>query len=1163
MRQNFLSVVTWCLFAGLLAVAFSPKLILAQGQQAPVLVKQLAKGSVTERQNAAKLLGFVGGEAAVTALMAAMEDDNPLVRVAVVASLGQIGDKRATPALIAAMKDDFSLVSAQAITALGKMHDPAAADVLLPISEKADHPQHREALLALGEMGDPRVFNHLLAFYTSKDGQTNAVLHQQLLTMLSNYSPAKVETPLLAMLQNTNRATRLTALQIMGNPLTPTLTGATLALLKDSDANLRVMTISVLARNADPRVTDTLLIAMADQHASVRLAAMAELKIRREPRALDPLIERVQHDTDFDVRRAAAAMLGDFQDPRATEALLTALQDENVCQAAMLPLARQQEARALDPLLELAKSDNMNFRLDAITALGRYRNRRAATALLAALQDKEPRVVEAAIKSLGRSDDPRVIDALLPFLSDNSFPLKSAAIIALGNIGDAHAAPALLSILGDCLRNPGGVVTDQFKLMQMTLRALAQLGPAANGTAVVAMLQPEAGEKRHADAYTALQFISDQRAVDPLLKMLQDPAHRQQAINVFGTYHHWHEPLMNPIDDGSDPVFNAVWKLLKQRNSPNTYDCWTTDKRVVKALIGLLDDPEQNTRATAAHTLGVLADESAVEPLLKKAAQDTDQLTLVRFEDPRILDVLKEHFTDTNHNIRFNAINACALLPDAEAIATVTELVLQEKDNQQCMAAIECLGHNRDPRALAALMDLLKRDKDPGQREEIGRVLVGKNDVRAVEGLITEQQDTVEWSRSACAEALITIDDLRATPAFVAGLNDTNGRYRLRAAHWLMKQGDPRGVGAFLPLLHDEDGMTREMALIAVPDCHDPQIVPLLLEKIQQPEGPVDYWNSTLSRSQAFKLLGEIGDKGAAATLVRMLPDPDAALTLARLRDARALPVLRDMLKPSARYELKPDKQLAAAIELVKMGQADGFDFLLAATRKTDTDLRDGALLALGDLLPGEPENLCDVLAGSLTYPSALTRVLTARALTVRHNSLAVASLVDAVQHDGDPLPYALARTVLCDVTDPDMQEELRASVLPARLLDEVNSTELRVPKRAESLVILAAMRDSHAQALAETALQSEEFVLREAAVTALGKLPDNPRVQELLRAALKDTDPYLRHHAAAGLGALGNKAAIAPLTELLATEQVTIVRIAATAALKQLAGSADIPQAK
>jgi len=1072
--------------------------------------QRLAHGSVAERQQAAHTLGNIADEAAEYALIDAMADPNPVVRGAVADALGKIGDGRAVPALAAALKDEFSVVVMHAVLALGMIEDPAASEALLPIALDDRHPQQRAALLALGDRTDLRVADRLVTCYLATPESANDAQRRHLEWAVQRYPLSRLEGPLLTALKHGEAGARPRAFTLlMHGQLTPSLTEAVLECCTDPQVGTQA--VRALGHSTHPRALPRLLELLHHADAKWRRAALSELVERPEAAALDAICALLPQETDATVRAAAVSALAGYPDSKAT------------------------------------------------------------TALLAALHDQDPSVVARAATALADRSDPRISPALLPLLQAPSTEVCAAVLTALGARAEPQAAPALITLLAAHLRKPEpSMPSGEDRVIASCRTALTRLRPAVRD-AQVAMLQ--AGGAQAQDAIAVLSFVSDQRLVDPLLKMLQAPeeAQRLAAVRALGvtpggSYGYYSEATTWPRGEGrfaltSTPfqLENQIAALLRQQHSPYNGTCWTRDPRVVKALTVLLDDRSSDVRCEAAWCLMRLGDPHAVPALLRAAQNTTDfplqisaMFALAAIGDPRASALFKAGLTNPNKRIRDAAIQGCAHLPDQDALQALLPLIQQEKEKDARVTMLNAIGENPHPLAVQALVRNLQTD-DPMWRDGTSWALCNRGDVRAVEALLAEQRNKFEWARSAAAEALLTIDDLRALPVMVAGLRDDNSRYRIRCAHWLVQHNDPHGLPAFLALLDDPDEMARGFAQEALADCHDPRVAPLLLTALRHPNAWPGEEPAAIPLFQAIPLLAELQDR-RAVELLAALPAEDhylAGLALAHFHDQRAIPLLQAILHDDHQRSLA----IPAALALAEMVQAEGFTALAALARSTDECQRGMTLLALGESLPGEPPALKTALAASLTCPDALARVLAARALLARHDPRALPILEAAAQQEGDPTLRALARGILCTLTDSTLRAAPHAPLLLASLATEVQDSELNEFVRGESLRLLGALRAPQAQPLAESLVKSSSLPLREAAITTLGTLADSPRTVSPLLAALQDNDPYIRQAAAAGLGTLKNPTAIPPLIAVLGKEPVTIVRRAAATALWQLTG--------
>ena len=84
------------------------------------------------KQSSAKLLGIIGNEKAIDHLIAALKDNNKLVRREASTALSRMGEKAVEP-LIAILGDEDWRVRGAAAWALGKIGDKRAVDPIKPL----------------------------------------------------------------------------------------------------------------------------------------------------------------------------------------------------------------------------------------------------------------------------------------------------------------------------------------------------------------------------------------------------------------------------------------------------------------------------------------------------------------------------------------------------------------------------------------------------------------------------------------------------------------------------------------------------------------------------------------------------------------------------------------------------------------------------------------------------------------------------------------------------------------------------------------------------------------------------------------------------------------------------------------------------------------------
>ncbi|MCB9594266.1 MAG: sulfatase-like hydrolase/transferase [Sandaracinaceae bacterium] len=131
---------------------------------APALAAMLVarRGSTTERAEAARELGSLGGPAAPRALLSGLRDEAPEVAAESAIALGELGDRRARRPLLALLEDGAR--RSRAAFALARLGDAAAVPPLVEVLEGSeDRAQREQAAQWLGRLGDPRAYDALVA----------------------------------------------------------------------------------------------------------------------------------------------------------------------------------------------------------------------------------------------------------------------------------------------------------------------------------------------------------------------------------------------------------------------------------------------------------------------------------------------------------------------------------------------------------------------------------------------------------------------------------------------------------------------------------------------------------------------------------------------------------------------------------------------------------------------------------------------------------------------------------------------------------------------------------------------------------------------------------------------------------------------------------------
>ena len=199
-------------------------------------------------------------------------------------------------------------------------------------------------------------------------------------------------------------------------------------------------------------------------------------------------------------------------------------------------------------------------------------------------------------------------------------------------------------------------------------------------------------------------------------------------------------------------------------------------KDEIDIQIDLLKDSDWVVRREAVVTLGEMADERCIEPLVRC-------------------------LRDGDWQVREAAVDALAMIGSP----AVELLIRYLRDWEARKYTIRTLGKINDERVLDPLISMMKNDefKDDATwaLAELGKPAVGK--------LVESLNDRDEFVRKQSILALGEIKDPEAVDALVEKLKDPDWFTRLTAAASLEKIGDPRGRDAVKPLLKDPDLVVR------------------------------------------------------------------------------------------------------------------------------------------------------------------------------------------------------------------------------------------------------------------------------------------------------------------------------------------------------------------
>ena len=212
---------------------------------------------------------------------------------------------------------------------------------------------------------------------------------------------------------------------------------------------------------------------------------------------------------------------------------------------------------ASSPLISALKDSDRAVRTAAITSLTAI-GEPAIVPLGHCLQDADPNVQESAACILAKIGDHQVLESLISALLNSNWIVRSQAARALGRIGDPKAVDTLILLLQDkvpAVRDEASAAITtlgepsippllealshkEWKVRLRATEALALLKPQAAVEPLLVLMEHDPDTAVRQDAIRALGEIGDARAVEPLLKALDQTSLKPLAISALGKIGH-------------------------------------------------------------------------------------------------------------------------------------------------------------------------------------------------------------------------------------------------------------------------------------------------------------------------------------------------------------------------------------------------------------------------------------------------------------------------------------------------------------------------------------------------------------------------------------------------------------------------------------------------
>jgi HEAT repeat protein len=540
------------------------------------------------------------------------------------------------------------------------------------------------------------------------------------------------------------------------------------------------------------------------------------------------------------------------------------------------------------------------------------------------------------------------------------------------------------------------------------------------------------------------------------------------------------------------------------------------DARAVKPLTGALGDTNYKVRETAAYALAQISAPAVGSLITALGDRDRDVRQVAAHVltqiGPPAVEPLIAALEDDDWNVRWAAIEALGRIGDARSVGPLIT-VLGNLPSHQRETAAEALGRIGDARAveplIAALKDVDVRQAAAGALDDIGWQ-PGQ-----------DADGAVYWIAKAQWDKCVAIGAPAVQP-LTAVLKDKDDEVRWAAAKALLQIGDTRAVGPLIAALQDSDCSVREAAVDALGQIGGARAIEHLVAALKDEDGDV--------RQAAAHALAQIGAP-AVEPLIALYKKTDfrvpAVKALGQIGGTRAVEFLVAALK-----DKDIDVRRAATEALGRIG-TPATEPLLAALK--DVDVRQAAAGALDDI-GWQPDQDVD---GAVYW---IAKARWDKCIAI--GAPAVQPLTAALEDKGHQVRQAAAKALL-QIGDAQAVEPLIAA-----LQDSDRGV------REAAVDALGQIGDARAVESLVYILKDKDAWMRKQAANALYMLMD-ARAVEPLAAALHDRDQGVREAAAEALGPIGDTRAVVPLITAL-KDRDGKVRLAAARALDELGWQPD-----
>ena len=276
--------------------------------------------------------------------------------------------------------------------------------------------------------------------------------------------------------------------------------------LADPEPEVRREAAAILGDLCDARTLPPLLRALNDRTEAVQEIAIQGIRKLEDRRAVDALVSKLFHGTSTIQWRAAQTLESLGWKPQTS-------MEQIRCFIAFGEIKKLTAfgSEAVKPLIELLRDSASDKKIAAANVLGEIGDAAAFKPLQNLFRDADPFVRVAAIYALERAGCHDAVPAFTAALKDSARNVRLAAAGALGALGGSQAVEPLVALLND----------QDWEIRRSVLESLGRLGDNRVASSVAKHLQDKDNEVREVAADT-LGRVGDESIVEKLVFTMVD-----------------------------------------------------------------------------------------------------------------------------------------------------------------------------------------------------------------------------------------------------------------------------------------------------------------------------------------------------------------------------------------------------------------------------------------------------------------------------------------------------------------------------------------------------------------------------------------------------------------------------------------------------------------